>query len=362
MELPGALRQGNWSVTAALWLEKEILAVFPGEVEEAYGLAVDVGIDHRCRLSLQPPDGRDRRFRVAHEPPGRLRRGCHRPDHLCDGPSRRPGEAQGRDHRLPEPPHPHRDRGSRPCPRRYPRGNGGREYGDAPHPSRHRSPRPGGLPVHAGRSTAALDIKARDLGLAVHPRRQRPSAPDRGGLRRGGQRRGPDRGGALPPRGDGPHHRRGDERRADHGKQDEAPLGLLRHRPRPRGGAYPLRHAGRPRGDRADPDRSRNAGGLLQDHRRGALAARNPHHRRQGDLRLRDHRRGGRTPPGGDHRQERPFPDGSRHAAPAPEGRQAGVRDRLARRDIPERGDHDRPAGCPERAARQSAPSTPAPN
>ena len=30
-------------MTAALWLEKEILAVFPGEVEEAYGLAVDVG-------------------------------------------------------------------------------------------------------------------------------------------------------------------------------------------------------------------------------------------------------------------------------------------------------------------------------
>jgi uncharacterized 2Fe-2S/4Fe-4S cluster protein (DUF4445 family) len=43
LELPGVLRQSNWSVTAALWQEKEILAVFPGEVEEAYGLAVDVG-------------------------------------------------------------------------------------------------------------------------------------------------------------------------------------------------------------------------------------------------------------------------------------------------------------------------------
>ena len=42
-ELPGVLRQSNWSVTAALWQEKEILAVFPGEVEEVYGLAVDVG-------------------------------------------------------------------------------------------------------------------------------------------------------------------------------------------------------------------------------------------------------------------------------------------------------------------------------
>ena len=43
VKLPGILRQGNWSATAALWLEKEILAVFPGEVEEAYGLAIDVG-------------------------------------------------------------------------------------------------------------------------------------------------------------------------------------------------------------------------------------------------------------------------------------------------------------------------------
>ena len=34
LKRPGALRQGNWRVTAALWLEKEILAVFPGEVEE----------------------------------------------------------------------------------------------------------------------------------------------------------------------------------------------------------------------------------------------------------------------------------------------------------------------------------------
>jgi uncharacterized 2Fe-2S/4Fe-4S cluster protein (DUF4445 family) len=41
--LPGALRKGNWTVTAAIRMEREILAVFPGEVEEAYGLAIDVG-------------------------------------------------------------------------------------------------------------------------------------------------------------------------------------------------------------------------------------------------------------------------------------------------------------------------------
>ncbi|MBN2438179.1 MAG: DUF4445 domain-containing protein [Deltaproteobacteria bacterium] len=43
LALPGALRKGNWTVTAAIWMEREILAVFPGEVEEAYGLAIDIG-------------------------------------------------------------------------------------------------------------------------------------------------------------------------------------------------------------------------------------------------------------------------------------------------------------------------------
>ena len=43
LELPRALRQGKWTVTAAIRLEREILAIFPGEVGEAYGLAVDVG-------------------------------------------------------------------------------------------------------------------------------------------------------------------------------------------------------------------------------------------------------------------------------------------------------------------------------
>jgi uncharacterized 2Fe-2S/4Fe-4S cluster protein (DUF4445 family) len=43
LKLPDALRQGKWSVTAAIWMEREILAVFPGEVEETYGLAIDVG-------------------------------------------------------------------------------------------------------------------------------------------------------------------------------------------------------------------------------------------------------------------------------------------------------------------------------
>lgn len=41
--LPVSLRKGNWSVTAAIWMEQEIIAVFAGEVQEAWGLAVDIG-------------------------------------------------------------------------------------------------------------------------------------------------------------------------------------------------------------------------------------------------------------------------------------------------------------------------------
>lgn len=41
--LPDALRQGNWTVTAAILMERELLALFPGEEKEVYGLAIDVG-------------------------------------------------------------------------------------------------------------------------------------------------------------------------------------------------------------------------------------------------------------------------------------------------------------------------------
>lgn len=41
--LSDALRKGKWTATAALWMEREILAVFPGDVQEGHGLAIDVG-------------------------------------------------------------------------------------------------------------------------------------------------------------------------------------------------------------------------------------------------------------------------------------------------------------------------------
>jgi uncharacterized 2Fe-2S/4Fe-4S cluster protein (DUF4445 family) len=43
LKVPGVLREGNWKVTAAIWMEEEIIDIKPGRVDEIYGLAVDVG-------------------------------------------------------------------------------------------------------------------------------------------------------------------------------------------------------------------------------------------------------------------------------------------------------------------------------
>jgi len=43
LKVPGVLRKADWKVTVAIWMEKEILDVKPGKVEDAYGLAIDIG-------------------------------------------------------------------------------------------------------------------------------------------------------------------------------------------------------------------------------------------------------------------------------------------------------------------------------
>jgi uncharacterized 2Fe-2S/4Fe-4S cluster protein (DUF4445 family) len=43
LTLPRVLRQADWKVTALIWMEKEILNIKPGKAEDAYGLAIDVG-------------------------------------------------------------------------------------------------------------------------------------------------------------------------------------------------------------------------------------------------------------------------------------------------------------------------------
>jgi len=42
-KLPRRLRDGKWTVTVAVWMDKEIVRVLPGKVEDSYGLAIDVG-------------------------------------------------------------------------------------------------------------------------------------------------------------------------------------------------------------------------------------------------------------------------------------------------------------------------------
>jgi uncharacterized 2Fe-2S/4Fe-4S cluster protein (DUF4445 family) len=42
-KLPRRLREGNWKVTVSVWMDKEIVRVLPGKVEDFYGMAIDVG-------------------------------------------------------------------------------------------------------------------------------------------------------------------------------------------------------------------------------------------------------------------------------------------------------------------------------
>lgn len=42
-DLPVALRKGGWDVTVSIWMDKEIIRVRPGRVEQHYGMAVDIG-------------------------------------------------------------------------------------------------------------------------------------------------------------------------------------------------------------------------------------------------------------------------------------------------------------------------------
>jgi uncharacterized 2Fe-2S/4Fe-4S cluster protein (DUF4445 family) len=42
-KLPSTLRDGKWSVTIAVWMDKEVINFWPGKVEDYYGVAIDVG-------------------------------------------------------------------------------------------------------------------------------------------------------------------------------------------------------------------------------------------------------------------------------------------------------------------------------
>jgi uncharacterized 2Fe-2S/4Fe-4S cluster protein (DUF4445 family) len=42
-KLPSAIRKGKWTITAAVWNSSEIINLWPGEVKDYYGIAVDIG-------------------------------------------------------------------------------------------------------------------------------------------------------------------------------------------------------------------------------------------------------------------------------------------------------------------------------
>jgi len=43
LRLPSVLRRGHWKVTVAVWMDREIIDIRPGKATNVYGLAVDVG-------------------------------------------------------------------------------------------------------------------------------------------------------------------------------------------------------------------------------------------------------------------------------------------------------------------------------
>lgn len=42
-DLPGLLREGKWKITAAVWMDREIIRVSPGRVRDYFGMAIDIG-------------------------------------------------------------------------------------------------------------------------------------------------------------------------------------------------------------------------------------------------------------------------------------------------------------------------------
>ncbi|MCG6533964.1 MAG: hypothetical protein L7F78_04590 [Syntrophales bacterium LBB04] len=194
--LPGALRAGKWTVTAAIRLEREIIAVFPGEVKDAYGLAIDVGsttvAGYLCSLrtdriigtgSLMNPQvtyGDDVIARITYvmeQPDGMDKMRGAIIECLNDLIRTVTG-----------------DHGLSPVDIL--------EITLVGNTAMHHlflgvDPSALGVSPFTPVVHRSLDIKARDLGLAIHPRCSHPS--HRSGLRRGGQRGGPDLGGTLQP-------------------------------------------------------------------------------------------------------------------------------------------------------------------
>ncbi len=42
-DLPGRLREGKWKVTVAVWMDREVIRITPGKVRDYFGMAIDIG-------------------------------------------------------------------------------------------------------------------------------------------------------------------------------------------------------------------------------------------------------------------------------------------------------------------------------
>lgn len=56
--LPQKLRAGDWKVTVFVWMDREIIAVQPGNLEDYYGIAVDIGTTTLAAYLCNLHDGR----------------------------------------------------------------------------------------------------------------------------------------------------------------------------------------------------------------------------------------------------------------------------------------------------------------
>ncbi len=290
MKMPARLRdKRRWAMTISVWMDKEIIRVLPGKQEkDNYGLAVDVGTTtvaaYFCNLrtmevietvSMMNPQckyGEDVMSRITYHMMNAGRPEAHERRH--DRGAQQPGQAGRRGT------YPPKKKG-----RNYKRGSSVTEdWEEDPEEGKtylrleprdivditivcntamHHillklNPEFVGLAPFPPVMHRSLDIKARDLSIRINDSAYVHVLPNEAGFV------GADNVGVLiaeePYKHDEMqlHHRHRDQRRTGAGQQGKTHFVFLRHRAGPGRGPVGLRHAGRPRGHRADQDRSGN--------------------------------------------------------------------------------------------------------
>jgi len=83
LRLPQVLRQAKWKVTVAIWMGKEIVDVKPGKVDDAYGLAVDIGTTTVAVYLCKPSKWKGDLDSIHDESSNCLWRGRDVENHVC---------------------------------------------------------------------------------------------------------------------------------------------------------------------------------------------------------------------------------------------------------------------------------------